>query len=72
MLISLSELDDKILANDETFYYINIYLTLDFAFYLTMTITNSNTGEIIFKESSISSRSFPLKLIDQLSKIMNK
>ena len=71
-LISLSDLDDRIIASDETFYYMNTYLTYDIAFKLIMTITNSNSGEIIFKDIMISSKSFPPKMIKNLSKNMNK
>ncbi|MEI6696330.1 MAG: hypothetical protein WCO13_09695 [Bacteroidota bacterium] len=71
-LISTTDLNNRIMESDETLYYASIYLTWDFATYLTMTITNSNTGEIIFKESVISSKSFPPKIIKILSKAMNK
>ncbi|MCX6232389.1 MAG: hypothetical protein NTZ33_12695 [Bacteroidetes bacterium] len=71
-LISLNDLNDRILKSDETFYYVNVYLNYDWTYSLVLTITNSNTGEIIFKESCISMRSFPLKLIKHLTEKMKK
>lgn len=68
-LLSLEELNDKILNNPTPFYYLLFIKTLNEKF---ITVTNSITGEIIYSENSGSSSNFKSSDLKELQKAVQK
>lgn len=68
-LVSLEELNDKILNNPTPFYYLLFIKTINEKF---ITVTNSKTGEIIYSENSGSSSNFKSSDLKGLQKAVQK
>ncbi|QBZ97242.1 hypothetical protein [Flavobacterium sangjuense] len=68
-LLSLEELNDKILSNPTPFYYLLFIKTKDGKF---VTVTNSKTGEIIYTEYSGSPSNFKSSDLKELQKAIQK
>ena len=70
-VVPMSKINELIMNSEEPFYYMSLYsYNNGFNTGNTMTITNSATGDIIFKESVMTSRSFSPKLFKKLSKMI--
>lgn len=68
-LLSLGELNDKILNNSTPFYYLLFIKTINEKF---VTVTNSKTGEIIYSEYSGSPSNFRSSDLKDLQKTVQK
>ena len=67
-LISIDNLNDLIMNSEEPVYYLTKYLYLDSNGKTIITITNSETGEIIYYDNVLTFRIYSHKLIKHLTK----
>jgi len=72
-VISMDSLNQLIMNSEEVFYYVSLYSGLnDRTAMNAMTVTNAITGEIIYKEVSVTNKSFSPNIFKDLSKKINK
>jgi len=72
-VVSMDKLNQLIMNSEDVFFYVSLYSGLmDRTAMSTMTVTNSHTGDIIYKGSVQSINSFSPKLFKKISKLVQK
>ncbi|MCX6229993.1 MAG: hypothetical protein NTZ33_00485 [Bacteroidetes bacterium] len=72
-VVTMDKLNELILNSKEEFFYISLYSGLDMNVAINiMTVTNGLTGEIIYKESNSTTKSFSPSLFKSLTKLILK
>ncbi len=71
-LITMENLNELIMTSEEPIYYLTSYFDFEMSFHNVITVTNSETGAIIFTDNVLSNKTYSPRLIRILAKAIEK